>query len=561
MKRRKMSRLHALVVSILTRGAVPLYPAVPTTDTLNASFGLYFQDIDVNVFRDSYLSWCLLSKDDVDLNIDRVGAALATFGRCEDLCATVNLTAETRWGAKCAEPAVRSIFMMAREKISKVLGECTPQAVFARVRFGPGASTHHKRANSHASYKLEKGGVSGTCYPLLSAYRTWRGLDDVPGVVLLRDDAKITTVPKSPKTDRTIAIEPSWNMFFQLGVGGYIRQRLRGVGLDLDKSFVLNQEYARKGSLGEGFATVDLKSASDCISESLVNTLLPEEWVWYLNSIRTRRYTLPSGKLGTYQKFSTMGNGFTFELETLIFWALLNSYRRYFGRGADRSRDLPVFGDDIVIEDELFDGFCQFMERCGFAANRDKSFGSGFFRESCGKHFYKGVDVTPIYIRKPVDTPQRLYWLINQLKRHARLAYGLDGRYEGIVGDLVACAPLSPPLIPDGFGDGGIISDFDETLPQRTNHPFRPAIIRRAKHGIEGYTFRHQIDGTHTYQRSSQSFLDAYLLGYSDKPLPSDSREYCITVKAGPVRTVKGHVVHWPSYGPWLHEQLTQTRA
>ena len=47
----------------------------------------------------------------------------------------------------------------------------------------------------------------------------------------LTESNRLMTVPKNARTDRVIAAEPDWNMFFQLGLGASIRARLQKVGL------------------------------------------------------------------------------------------------------------------------------------------------------------------------------------------------------------------------------------------------------------------------------------------------------------------------------------------
>ena len=184
---------------------------------------------------------------------------------------------------------------------------------------------------------------------LFSVYPQWRKAivpefpegspeyDIVPG-------NSITTVPKSSKTDRVIAIEPLLNMFVQKGIGGMIRRRLKRVGIDLD-SQKRNQELAKLGSLSKTLATIDLSSASDTISLGLVEWLVPADWVLAMKICRSPIGTLPSGERIRYQKISSRGNGFTFELESMIFYALT----RAVAESMDESvRDIAVFGDDII---------------------------------------------------------------------------------------------------------------------------------------------------------------------------------------------------------------------
>jgi hypothetical protein len=76
-------------------------------------------------------------------------------------------------------------------------------------------------------------------------------------------------VPKNYKTDRTIAIEPDWNMFLQKGLGGLLRRRLRRVGQDLNDQST-NRFCAAVGSIDGSLATLDMSMASDTVAYRLV---------------------------------------------------------------------------------------------------------------------------------------------------------------------------------------------------------------------------------------------------------------------------------------------------
>lgn len=177
-----------------------------------------------------------------------------------------------------------------------------------------------------------------------------------------------------------------------------IRRRLKLKGVDLDDNSI-NKHYARIGSRTGSLATIDLSNASDNIHLGLVKALLPERWYRYIWYTRSPVMELLDGSSMDLNKVSTMGNGFTFELESLIFWALARGVLK-----ALRIRDtrLAVYGDDIVIHHEAFNGLTQVLEELGMVVNTDKSFRSGPYRESCGGYYYLGADLQPFHVRKPV---------------------------------------------------------------------------------------------------------------------------------------------------------------
>jgi hypothetical protein len=86
----------------------------------------------------------------------------------------------------------------------------------------------------------------------------------------------------------------------------------------------------------------------------------------------------------TFEKISSMGNGFTFALESLIFGALVRCAIRRTGS----VKKSAVYGDDLIVPVTAAPYLKTLLEYFGFQLNEDKSFAAGPFRESCGKDFY-----------------------------------------------------------------------------------------------------------------------------------------------------------------------------
>nr|UUW21287.1 MAG: RNA replicase beta chain [Guiyang fiers-like virus 1] len=219
-----------------------------------------------------------------------------------------------------------------------------------------------------------------------------------------------TTVPKTARVDRSIAMEPSMNVAYQLGVGKIIRSRLKHWGLDLVSLQPHHQKLVSLASVRRHLATIDLSSASDLICSKLVEILLPEDWHDLLYSLRSEFtcYALSSndrnedgwqnGDWRLNEKFSSMGNGYTFELETLIFYSLSLAVQEIDGWVPD-SVYTSVYGDDIIIPDAYAPYFIKTLTKLGMKPNPKKTFYGGFpFRESCGSDFYFGTNVRPFYV-------------------------------------------------------------------------------------------------------------------------------------------------------------------
>jgi len=232
------------------------------------------------------------------------------------------------------------------------------------------------------------------------------------------DYNKISFVPKTVKTERTIAVEPLLNGFLQKGVDVFMRKRLKRVGIDLEDQAV-NRRLAREGSLPstDPYVTIDLSSASDSISIGLCRNILPPEWFDYLDSIRSKSFKL--GKdVKVYSKFCSMGNGFCFPLETLIFASVCNAVYRE----RNLTADFSVYGDDIILRQSVANQVIKLLGHLGFKTNTGKTFLQGNFRESCGADWFSGEDVRPITLDYAFDSIESIFKFSNIVRRKPALS-------------------------------------------------------------------------------------------------------------------------------------------
>jgi hypothetical protein len=195
--------------------------------------------------------------------------------------------------------------------------------------------------------------------------------------------SRSTTVPKTNKIDRMIAIEPTWNMFFQQGLMQAMYSRLKRFGLDVETLPERHKMLAQRGSISGNLATIDFSSASDCLSYDLVKWLLPPAWFSRLDMVRCPE-TLLNGSWVKLNMFSTMGNAGTFPLETLLFYALgvaattkknlKPGYDRSCFYNSDAARQVSVFGDDVIMPTTAVPLFRKLTRNVGFIINEEKSF-------------------------------------------------------------------------------------------------------------------------------------------------------------------------------------------
>jgi hypothetical protein len=308
------------------------------------------------------------------------------------------------------------LFRKAGTFIQRVIGKRPPIDILERGGFSGGATTSRKRGPETLVSKFVGSiDVTPSCQHLwkevVSKYDTWTFYDPLMNHPRVVKGNVLFTVPKTAIIDRVACKEPDGNIFCQKAVGDFIRRRLmtRG-GIDLNDQSI-NRELARKASISRSVATIDLSSASDSISMSLVRALLPLEWYELLDSIRSPK-TFIDGASHVNEMFSSMGNGFTFELESLLFWAIARAVAYY----SRVSGEISVYGDDIILPSRIATTFTQVLSWCGFKTNVDKTFVSGSFRESCGGHYIAGLDVTPFFLRRPIKTVSDLILFLNQYR-------------------------------------------------------------------------------------------------------------------------------------------------
>jgi hypothetical protein len=455
-------------------------------------------------FADDYLATKFLSKypDFVHTDLDPEKAALELFFKYEEHCRLTNIKFKrlsddpSLW-----DPYCKDVLFLAKRKISKILGKPNLNEIADRFGWGPGATTAASGNHTSAYVKFTKNldvtsnslAMGWSC---VNSTPSWVNCqlqtDEFPSVdVMLTENAfnivkgnEIVFVPKNAKTHRIIAKEPHVNSYLQKGFGATIRKRLRdAVNVDL-KDQTLNQRLAKEGSLTGALATIDLSGASDTISQELVRFLLPGSWFSLLDQIRSKLgYLRNQDTWHYYHKFSSMGNACTFELESLIFWALCKSCLEING-GA---QTLNVYGDDIIVPCEHYDSVAKVIDFVGFSINYSKSFSSGRFRESCGKDYFDGIDVRPIFLKEAISNAESLFKLANSVRRYSHrrnFNYGCDYRFLACWRNISSRLPgeLKHLRIPEGFGDVGLLVNFDEACPSR-KHPVREA-------GWGGYIFK-----------------------------------------------------------------------
>lgn len=405
--------------------------------------------------------------------------ARETFASAEQKCSDLNQKFHSFLSEWC--PFEEELHRM-RGVVRHVLGDSPPTLDCLRsCAFGPGANVGvHGNATNLARKLSSNWSVTPSALNLgFSAFlENWQLIEVLNSssgrpLVCLDSNAlfesyrkeisivehnNISFVPKTVKTFRSIAVEPLINSFLQKGVDTIMRSFLSRFGIDLSDQSI-NSLMAFEGSLDdspEGFVTIDLSSASDSISIGLCRNILPPDWFHLLDQVRSKNYKLDD-KIYSYHKFCSMGNGFCFPLETLIFVAACVAS----DCGSPR-KDFHVYGDDIIVRRKHAPKLIALLDKLGFTTNTEKTFIEGPFRESCGRDWYSGVDVRPFVLDFALDSVQSVFKFLNLSKRNSLSREFFSEVEEFVISLLPDKFRFFRPL--DGPPDTGITIDRDRFM-------------------------------------------------------------------------------------------------
>jgi len=487
---------------------------------------------DADSFRRDYLATQFLSKNNfLPTTYRRKELAMEKFWDSELRNKETNL----RWRNREKFPSRDWHYISCiANKIYSILGPSPNyEYVIDNSSWGPGASLQIKRrdASSFKKFRDERGLTKDASIVIPFMEKFYPHLMDKP--YCIEDGDRFVVVPKNAKIDRVILIQPGWNLWFQKGIGKHIRSKLKRSGLNLNTAPESNMLLCKQSSKTGHLATVDFSSASDQIAIEPLREVLPPDWFRLLDLFRSKR---SSDATHTWDKFSSMGNGFTFELESLLFYAIALISCEING---DSIEGVSVFGDDVILPVTSLMLFHHISELFGFSLNTKKSFSSGYFRESCGSHFFDGVDCKPVFLKEKISDVQGVFKIYNAIRRmsHRSCSFmGCDASFEKCCKLISRMIPIRYRFrIPDGLGDVGFISNFDEATPSKL------------KDGHSGYAFRALIDIPLNLESVEPAILMVRLTEHSDV-----SRSNNYEIKARTRKRVKFLRTHeWYNLGPW----------
>jgi len=228
---------------------------------------------------------------------------------------------------------------------------------------------------------------------------------------------RVVTVPKTLKAPRVIAIEPAAMQYAQQAILGGLLDALkeddflsRIIGIDDQDP---NRELARLGSLTGDLATLDLSEASDRVSNQHVLAMLEgyPQLLEAVQSCRSRKADVPGHGVIRLAKFASMGSALCFPFEAMVFATVIFlGIERELGTPLCRedlhkfSRRVRVFGDDLIVPRDYVLAVVDELSVFGHKVNVNKSYWTGRFRESCGKEYYDGHDVSIVKVRQCIPS-------------------------------------------------------------------------------------------------------------------------------------------------------------
>jgi hypothetical protein len=348
---------------------------------------------------------------------EREAKAMSDFVQCEQ---------DVRLSDERLDPAYLSDFKrMSGVLFGDLFAKMDREVHWGRLipKHGPGATADRLTGNGKFDQRtwprrLER--VFPAQEFLAANSRSWEMIRDEVTYLEPGDEipVRVISVPKTIKTPRIIAIEPTAMQYAQQALLRVFKDVLKEddflshvIGIDDQEP---NRALAHRGSQRGDLATLDLSEASDRVSNQHVRAML-EDYPQLLEAVqacRSRKADVPGHGVIRLAKFASMGSALCFPFEAMVFLTVvflgiereLNaplSRRTLIRRFGEQVR---VFGDDLIVPRDYVLSVVHELSVFGHKVNVSKSYWTGRFRESCGREFYDGQDVGIVKVRENLPT-------------------------------------------------------------------------------------------------------------------------------------------------------------
>jgi len=409
---------HDLFVGFSYAGGLPRFLGGFLELVFDRGTGVLLDSPSIDAIRAVHQLTSMFGKIELPCSQEREDQAIDRYVECEQ---------EVREG----ERQMTSSMMEDFKRVGHLLFADVFSAIDLKVykgehvpRHGPGATADRLRGNAKYRQKewtsrLEEYFPAGEFL-----IPNWRYQHELVTVDYLepRDErpVRVITVPKTLKTPRIIAVEPTCMQYAQQSLMELIYEAIEGhdtlsrfIGFtDQEPNQLMAQEGSRKGNL----ATLDLSEASDRVSNQHVRALLHRfpHFAAAVDACRSRKADVPRHGVIRLAKFASMGSALCFPFEAMVFLTIiflaveqeLNTpltprlIKEFRGK-------VRVYGDDIIVPVHLMERVSTLLSAFGLKVNVHKSFGTGKFRESCGGDYYDGVRITPVRVRNLLPKSRR----------------------------------------------------------------------------------------------------------------------------------------------------------
>lgn len=360
--------------------------------------------------------------------IDTTAAAQEKFWDCERENHRTNLRLfrfSENFGLEPGDQRILDFLQGVKRRMGTILGPLPRD--LSDGRFGPGATFDKRGKEATLLHKLASvPTTTSECSILLPLIEqsAWMRAVTEDRQLSLRPEVvrgnRFTAVRKTALTDRGICIEASLNVYAQLALGSHISRRLKQtVGLVKEKSQERHRFLAWKASVLNELFTMDLSDASELQCYQLVKACVPDDWFDVLCATRSA-FTRVGDKWVKLEKFSSMGNGWTFELMTTLLLSIILTLAEELDVDVEVGKDVSVYGDDIIAPKALAAPLRVVLTFLGYKINERKTFVDEQFKESCGGDFFRGHDVTPYYVETLPTEPAQWMALANGIRRLGR---------------------------------------------------------------------------------------------------------------------------------------------
>jgi len=447
------------------KGGVPRFLGGFLERVFDAQSGVLLSNPDIATIRAIRQFSLAFAKIGVDCSNERTQKAISGYLQCEW---------EVRSSDQSRSPADKLDYGRMASRLWSNLLSRVDARIYNREflpRHGPGATADGLKGNfkflqSTWPSRLESAFPFGE-----NAVATYSSIqEEYDRVNFLEPGAeipvKVITVPKTLKTPRIIAVEPTAMQYMQQAIHEVLQEEIRED--DFSRNFLCyddqtpNQRLARQGSRNGDLATLDLSEASDRVSNEHVRQLLaPFPHIFEAVDATRSRKAHVFGKTIRLAKFASMGSALCFPMEALVFTTIVFiGIQRSLGHQLSLSdiRSLKgrvrVYGDDIIVPVDHALAVKETLESFGFKVNSDKSFWTGKFRESCGRDYYDGYDVSVVRVRSMLPNNRHdVTELVKTVSLRNHLAAAGYDRTVGFLDDLISSmipfpkvGPASPVL-------------------------------------------------------------------------------------------------------------------